>query len=188
MVSITASHSAPTSGSFKAFLNAHCWESGIGKLPCMSTRDVLAENLKALMAERADRSTLAKIIEASRGRLSNGKLGRIRSASHATDVDALGDLAKVFGMEPWQLLVPNLNPKALPRLADIGFVESLRSLLSAQSAQPEADSSETAPPSGKRKRLERLPGEVFRTGPDGGKLSEVNQSRAVPKKRGGRRT
>jgi hypothetical protein len=34
----------------------------------------------------------------------------------ATRIDALGEVAAVFGLEAWQLLVPNLDPKPPPSL------------------------------------------------------------------------
>jgi hypothetical protein len=83
-----------------------------------SPRDVLSQNLRRLMESRPDLDTIKKIVLASGESLSNGKVGRIYAASHTTDIDALRDLARVFDLEPWQLLVENLNPEALPRLAD----------------------------------------------------------------------
>lgn len=83
-----------------------------------SPRDVLSQNLRRLMESRPDLGTIKKIVLASDESLSNGKVGRIYAATHTTDIDTLQYLAKLFGLEPWQLLVENLNPEALPRLAD----------------------------------------------------------------------
>lgn len=83
-----------------------------------SPRQVLSENLRALMGARPELGTIRKVADASRSTLSNGKVGRIYAASHTTDIDTLQDLADVFELEPWQLLVRGLNPAALPRLAD----------------------------------------------------------------------
>lgn len=80
----------------------------------MRPRDVLAANLKALMAARPDLSTLEQITAVGGG--SNGKLGRIRSKSAATDIDSLGILAHVFGLKPWQMLVEGFDPKTPPVL------------------------------------------------------------------------
>ena len=70
----------------------------------MTPRKVLAENLKLLMAQHADLGTLAKIT--TRSGISNGTLDRIRRAEVATTVDVLERLGAVFGIEPWELLVP----------------------------------------------------------------------------------
>lgn len=67
-------------------------------------RHILASNLKRLMQQHPALGTLPKLTEASG--VSNGTLDRIRRAVVATRVDELQPLAKAFGMEPWQLLVP----------------------------------------------------------------------------------
>jgi hypothetical protein len=89
--------------------------SGINAIPCtgvrncntpqMNIKEVLAENLKALMQANPRLDTLPKITAASDGRLSNGKLDRIRRAAVATDIDAVSELAEVFGVAPGALLL-----------------------------------------------------------------------------------
>jgi hypothetical protein len=74
----------------------------------MRPRNVLAKNLKTLMAAQPRLDTLKKIVAASGGNLSNGKLDRVRRAAAATDIDAVEELAAVFGVAPWQLLVESL--------------------------------------------------------------------------------
>jgi hypothetical protein len=83
-----------------------------------SPREVLSQNVRALMSANPDLGTIKKVADASGSALSNGKVGRICAASHTTDIDTLQHLADLFGLEPWQLLVESLNPQALPRLAD----------------------------------------------------------------------
>jgi transcriptional regulator with XRE-family HTH domain len=84
----------------------------------MRPRDILATNLRALMAARPDLDTLPKIT--ARCGVTNGTLDRIRRAVVSTRVDELDRLARAFGIEPWELLRPNgharLSPLAL-RLA-----------------------------------------------------------------------
>lgn len=79
----------------------------------MRPRQILSENLKALMKARPDLDLLPKIVAASDKRLSNGTLDRIRRGASATDIDTLEELATTFGIEPWQLLIEGLNPQAL---------------------------------------------------------------------------
>ena len=67
-------------------------------------RHILALNLRRLMDARPDLDTLPKITRASG--ISNGTLDRIRRAVVATRVDELEPLAKAFGLQAWQLLVP----------------------------------------------------------------------------------
>lgn len=99
---------------------------GIGNTSGMSTKAVLAHNLKALM-KRPSFNTLPKITKASDGRLSNGKLDRVRRAAAATDIDTLEQLAEVFGLQPWQLLQedlgasgPDLTPQVAPSAGELG--------------------------------------------------------------------
>lgn len=81
----------------------------------MRPRDILASNLRALMAARPDLDTLPKIT--ARCGVTNGTLDRIRRAVVSTRVDELERLARGFGVEPWELLRPNgharLSPLAL---------------------------------------------------------------------------
>lgn len=75
----------------------------------MRPREILAANLKALMAASASLSTFPDIIKASNGRITNGTLDRIRREESAAGVDTLEPIATVFGLEPWHLLVPGLQ-------------------------------------------------------------------------------
>lgn len=82
-----------------------------------TSRQVLAANLKALMASHPSLDTFTKIVEA--GGPSNGTLDRMRRMTAGASIDQLDTLAKVYGLEPWQLLVPNLDPTNPPMLATI---------------------------------------------------------------------
>lgn len=149
-------------------------------------RQVLSENLRALMATRSDLSTIKKVADASDSALSNGKVGRIYAASHTTDIDALQALAEVFGVEPWQLLIEGLNPLALPRLAD-AFV--LAQILDAVGRKEIPD--KPAHPVETTGAMRPTPALDVATQRTGGSKSEVKgKARAagrVPKPRAGRR-
>lgn len=82
-----------------------------------TSRQVLATNLKALMASHPALDTFGKIVAA--GGPSNGTLDRIRRMESGASIDQLDTLAKIYGLEPWQLLVPNLDPTNPPMLAAI---------------------------------------------------------------------
>ena len=71
----------------------------------MRPRDILAANLRAFMAARADLDTLPKLT--ARSGVTNGTLDRIRRAVVSTRVDELGRLAEAFGVEPWEMLRPH---------------------------------------------------------------------------------
>jgi len=87
----------------------------------MRPRDVLANNLRALMAARPDLDTLPKITAACG--VSNGTLDRIRRAAVSTRVDELERLGRAFGVEPWELLRPHghasLSPLAMLLAANL---------------------------------------------------------------------
>ena len=99
----------------------------------MGARAILSENLRRLMAHAKETqphlSAIRKVAAASNGRLTNGTVGRIAAGSHTTDIDTLADLAEVFGLQPWQLLVENLNPKALPHLADAALLSQIKQIV-----------------------------------------------------------
>jgi hypothetical protein len=85
------------------------------EIHAMRPRDILANNLRALMTARPDLDTLPKITLASG--VSNGTLDRIRRAAVSTRVDELERLGRAFGIEAWEMLRPHghaeLSPLAL---------------------------------------------------------------------------
>jgi transcriptional regulator with XRE-family HTH domain len=87
----------------------------------MRPRDILSNNLRALMASRPDLDTLPKVT--ARSGVTNGTLDRIRRAVVSTRVDELARLGKAFGIEPWQFLRPQgqapLSPLALSLAAHL---------------------------------------------------------------------
>lgn len=90
----------------------------------MRPRDVLAENLKKLMAAEPTLRTIEMLVAAGAG--TTGTLDRIKRKESATGVDNLEPLARVFGLsEPWRLLVPTLTASTGPdgRLAVGGMPE-----------------------------------------------------------------
>jgi hypothetical protein len=138
--------SNPIGGTVRYFLQSQPWDSGIGRLIRMKNgpapREILKANLRALMKESdrfAHLSTVKKIVAASGGKLTNGTVGRMTSGSHTTDIDKLGELAAVFGMSPWQLLVEDLNPKALPVLASAEFLTQIKAVVDSAAADQSAD-------------------------------------------------
>lgn len=73
----------------------------------MTTRAVLAANVRRLMGASPGLATLPQITAAGGG--SNGTLDRIRRGVSGTNIDNLEPLATVFGIEPWHLLMPTLE-------------------------------------------------------------------------------
>lgn len=75
------------------------------------SRAVLAANINKLMQKHPALSTNVKL--AAEAGLGLGTVARIRNASTAATLDTIDVLARVFGLEPWQMLVKDLDPKRL---------------------------------------------------------------------------
>lgn len=110
----------------------------------MRARDILSKNVRALIEDaresRPELGTIKKVADISGGHLTNGTVGRMATGESPVNIDAVGDLARVFGLEPWQLLVENLNPKALPRLADSSLLSQIKAMVDSAKAQNAEDS------------------------------------------------
>ena len=68
------------------------------------SRLVLALNLNRLMVTTRSLNSNTKLVKHSG--LGLGTIGRLRNAEAAATIDTLDRLAKCFGMQPWQLLIP----------------------------------------------------------------------------------
>ena len=55
--------------------------------------------------------------------MSQSTVGRILSAAVSAGIDNIESLSQRFDLQPWQLLVPNLDPDRPPRLADLSNAE-----------------------------------------------------------------
>ena len=138
----------------------------------MRPRDILAANLRTLMAARPDLNTLPKIT--ARCGVTNGTLDRIRRAAVSTRVDELERLSRAFGVEPWELLRPHstdaLSAPALMLAAHLdrsthddatrsaafaaatAVIDALAARADAVAALPEAAGEATLASGGKNKR------------------------------------
>ena len=74
--------------------------------------EVLADNLNRLREVEGNPRTQAEI--GSKAGVDQKTVGRTLAASNATSVDKLDGFAKAFKVKPWHLLVPGLDPAALP--------------------------------------------------------------------------
>ncbi len=82
------------------------------------TKKILAANLNALIATHPEFNSNPKV--AKRSKVGLGTVGRIRNAEVSATLDSVAALAEAFGLEPWQLLVPGLDPDAPPALHPTG--------------------------------------------------------------------
>lgn len=93
-----------------------------------SLAKVLGANLRALMKAKDATLTSAKKIAAAGGP-SNGTTGRIQEGM-GCNIANLELLAKAFKVQPWQMLVPDLKPDALPKIAGAHLLQEIRDLVS----------------------------------------------------------
>ena len=76
--------------------------------------EILTANLKRLMDEANPRKTQAQV--ATAGGMQQRTVGRIKNGDMVPTLIQLQALAKAFRLQPWQLLVPDLDPKSPPVL------------------------------------------------------------------------
>lgn len=99
---------------------------GIG--PQMNTREILAANLAALRQRHKHlKSTLAIERESAAlgedRKIAHSVMQRVFKAETPFNLDDLQTLAELFGLDAWQLLVPQIDPEHPPVLRSIGRVE-----------------------------------------------------------------
>ena len=81
-----------------------------------NTRKRLWENVSRLMVKRYGKENLTQL--AKDAKFGPGSATRLKDQSTSVGVDIVDRLAKLFKLEPWQLLVPQLNVDSPPRLDD----------------------------------------------------------------------
>ena len=96
---------------------------------------VLAENLMRLRhANRFTQKQLAKKAGLGEGTIHRASDGK-QSAATLETIEAL---AEAFNLEPWQLLVPDLNPESPPRLQRNHFAADVLWIAKEIAARPSA--------------------------------------------------
>ena len=92
----------------------------------MEAKDVVAANLRALMAYAKDRGAAGGSVKAlSRlSGVSRPAIDAMRSGAGGCGVDTLDAVARVFGLSAWQMLVSELTPPGRPVLANEAAIES----------------------------------------------------------------
>lgn len=74
----------------------------------------LALNVKALMARTGGPSTQGELHR--RSGVAQATIGRILKGDQTARVETVAMIAKAYGLEPWQLLVPGMDPTNPPTL------------------------------------------------------------------------
>ena len=92
----------------------------------MSARETLAENLRSLMAAHHSYKTtpaIEKATEEAGLKVGKSTIDRALKCQTTLNLDYIDAIARVFGLDAWQLLTPNLMPKNPPVLRSVGEVE-----------------------------------------------------------------
>lgn len=87
----------------------------------LSARENLARNLRVLMDMTPDLSSQPKI--AKRSGVSQSTVGRLIRGDVRCKLDSLDGVARAFGLQAWQLLVPELDPRNPPLLRELNHHE-----------------------------------------------------------------
>lgn len=115
-----------------------------------NVRGVLARNLEVIMAKVPALGSQPKI--AGKGKLAPSSVGRAFRAEVAVNIDSLEGLAEAANLEPWQMLVPGLDPLNPPKLEGSGsereLLEKIRNIVAhkpVEIVQPPEPVSSTLP-------------------------------------------
>lgn len=95
-------------------------------IAAMSARETLADNLRRLMeSHHTLKSTLAieKATDAIGQKVGKSTIDRALKCQTTLNLDYIDAIAKVYGLDAWQLLTPNIVPRNPPVLRTVGDVE-----------------------------------------------------------------
>ena len=79
------------------------------------TKLVLWENVSALMKTKYGRENLTRL--AADAKIGPGTASRIKAHETSVGLDVVEAIARIFRLEPWQLLVPGMDAASPPVLA-----------------------------------------------------------------------
>lgn len=90
-------------------------------VPRTTLKAVLWQNVKALMVARYGKENLTRL--ATECRIGPGTATRIKEQRTSVGLDVLEQIAGTFHVEPWQLLVPGMDPSNPPVLRQANAAE-----------------------------------------------------------------
>jgi Cro/C1-type HTH DNA-binding domain len=88
------------------------------------TRATLWRNLSALMSHHWGRENLTRLSRDAG--IGPGTASRIKACETSIGLDVLSDIAKVFHLQPWQLLVDGLDPADPPAAPPLTMSDAAR--------------------------------------------------------------
>lgn len=80
--------------------------------PDPTARAVLWANVSALMRHHWRKENLSRL--AREANIGPGSASRIKDQETSVGIDIVQAVADVFGLQPWQLMTPGLDPKSPP--------------------------------------------------------------------------
>lgn len=80
----------------------------------LDSKKTLRENVSNLMKSRYGGENLTRL--AADAKVGPGTVTRIKEQETSIGIDLIAKVARVFKLDPWQLLVPDLDPKRAPSL------------------------------------------------------------------------
>lgn len=80
----------------------------------LALRKVISTNLRALMAATPELATEKALRAVTK--LGGGSIDGARQGNRNTGIDTIDLIARAFGLQAWQLLVPDLDPANIPAL------------------------------------------------------------------------
>jgi len=101
-------------------VNDWFYSDGMKKSDSHDPADVLHANVEALLAHHTGRKPDGSVVWhrlVSQYHIANGTAQRIKESNTSIGIDMVAKVAKAFGLEAWQLLVPGLDPTNLPVFA-----------------------------------------------------------------------
>lgn len=92
----------------------------------MRVRRIVAANLQSLMAGHINLNTVMKVEAATKAagcQIGHSSVSRMLQGEASASLEWIDVLASVYGLEPWQLLVPGLTYRNPPTLSDRSDIE-----------------------------------------------------------------
>lgn len=108
----------------------------------IDTRQVLWNSVAALMQHHWKGENLTRL--AREADIGPGSASRLKKQSTSVGLELLDKIARVFGIAPWQLLVPGFDPKNPPTLLPMSEASALST--SACSRPPRPSKAQTPDP------------------------------------------
>lgn len=97
------------------FFPGSVWQDSYSEeMPAINPKAILWNNIVALMRHSYGKENINQLHKESK--VSLATFTRIKQQGTSVGIDIVGQVAAAFGLEAWQLLVPDLDPESVPTL------------------------------------------------------------------------